>query len=275
MTTSSPSSQALDDVVDVARLGLEPTNLVSAAVARRNAEARRAILLLDPPLMLAQSLLGEHDRQIVQDHVVFGQRHVVRQPRPGKLDALEICQHIVLVDDAVAHPWLVERIVEERELARHHVDLAVRRNVARQLAGEILVTDGRERARVDPHRLAADVPERHQRAVVKHEIGVGGVLVDEVAALEIGGQQHAAGVALARDFGLCSRRCGCIGCDIRLCRSRNRRCGSCRRRRTNDAGCSACAPDWARCGSRRPIDRAGSRRSPCSRPSVVSWVTGV
>ena len=201
MTTSSPSSQALDDVVDVARLGLEPTNLISAAVARRDAEARRAILLLDPPLMLAQPLFGEHDRQVVQDHVVLGQRHVVRQPRPGKLDALEIGQHIVLVDDAVAHPWLVERIVEERELAGHHVDLAVRRDVARQFAGEILVTDGRERARVDPHRLAADVPERHQRAVMKHEIGVGGVLVDEVAALEIGGQQYAASVALVRDFG--------------------------------------------------------------------------
>ena len=149
----------------------------------------------------------------MQYDVIFGQPHVMRQARARQIDTLEVRQHIVLVDDAVCHPRLVESVVEEREFTRLGVDLAVRRHVTRQLAAETLVADCLERARINTNRLAADVPQRHQRTIVKHEIGVGRILINKFAARSIGREQHAAGIERSGKLRLvivCANKCVAI-----------------------------------------------------------------
>ena len=98
-----------------------------AAAARNHREARRnvGIEARQVHIVFEQPRIPEQ-REIVEDGVVFGERHVVRQPRPGQRDVDVVGQLVVLVDDAVAHVRVLLAVVEEQQFAGLVVDLRMR-----------------------------------------------------------------------------------------------------------------------------------------------------
>src|SRR5262245_65545058 len=78
------------DVIDVAGLGIEPPNRATAAIAWRDPETSRPVLLLNAPQGLLGARFCEDDREMVQEYVVFVQTHVGREPRPGQLETVNI-----------------------------------------------------------------------------------------------------------------------------------------------------------------------------------------
>ena len=170
----------IDDVIDVAAVGLEPADLVTAARARDDAETGGLIGEMDLPHRPLQPTLAKDHGQVVQDDEVFRQPHVVGQAGARQVDLLEMGQPVVGTDRPERHPGFVERIVEKDELARHRIDLGMGRDVAGQGSAEVLHADGFKGAGVDADRLARDVPQPHQAAVVQDDVRIGGVLVDPV-----------------------------------------------------------------------------------------------
>jgi len=71
----------IDEVQRVGRLGLEPANLIGPAVARDDGEARRQLAIETREVnVLLQQLRVPEQREVVEDRVVLGKRHVMRQP---------------------------------------------------------------------------------------------------------------------------------------------------------------------------------------------------
>ena len=109
--------------------------------------------------------------------MALGDRHVVRQPRARQVDRHEMADRAVRPDHAVAHVGRLHSVVEEAQLAGLLVHLRVRGDLAAKRAAEVLGADRLQRHRVHRVGLAGPVPERQQPVVVKHDVGVGGVLL--------------------------------------------------------------------------------------------------
>ncbi len=77
-------------------------------------------------LVLEQPGVPEQ-REIVENGVVFGERHVMRQAWAGQRDVDVVHQVVVLVDDAVVHVRVLLAVVEEQQLAGPVVHLGMRR----------------------------------------------------------------------------------------------------------------------------------------------------
>ena len=114
-------------VVHVGRLGLKPFDLIRFAMARHHAKARRqgvVKLQLVPPRR--QRLHVVEQRQVVQDGVVGGDGHVMRQTRPRQLHGDESLQLAKAVQHAIVHVGRFIAIGEKQKLTRSLIDLAVR-----------------------------------------------------------------------------------------------------------------------------------------------------
>ena len=101
--------------------------------------------------MLEQPRIPEQ-REIVEDHVVFGERHVVRQPRPGERDVDVVGEFVVVVDHAVVHVRGLLAVVEEQQFAGLVVHLRMRGHapVDREASVPALLAQRVGRVRVDP-----------------------------------------------------------------------------------------------------------------------------
>src|SRR5208282_2165567 len=113
---------------------------------------------------------------------MLAERHVMRQAWAGKFDRRMMGQLAARRDDVVGHVRRPGRIVKEQQLAAHRIDLGMRGHGTLELAAETLDADGLQRARIELVRQPALIPERERVAVVKYEVGVGGVLKPSVGA---------------------------------------------------------------------------------------------
>ena len=82
----------------------------------------------------------------------------------------------VSADDPVTQEIHVRAIVEPHEFAGALVDLGVGHHVASKSPQEVLRTKSLQRQRIDPVRLAAQIPRRQHLTPVIDHVGVGGVL---------------------------------------------------------------------------------------------------
>ena len=185
-------------MVDVAGFGLEPLHVLCVPEARQDAEARGHAGV--PVGLPAPGPRGFHvleHRQVHQDRIVLGDRHVVRQARAGQVDRNVVLERAVGGDHAVGHERLLDAVVEEHQVPGALVDLDVGRHLGLELAAEVVRAAGRQGHGVEAVRYAAQVPGGDQRALVKFDIGVGGVLERLLAALAIGALADAAPDRLA------------------------------------------------------------------------------
>jgi hypothetical protein len=118
---------------------------------------------------LLQQILVPEDRQVVQDRVVGGEHHVVRQARAGQGDGHVMDQLAGLIDHAVVHVGRVFGVVEEQQFSGGLVDLGVGRDaVQRPPARDAALFQG---LRIQPVGLAALIEGRDDLAGVDHHIG--------------------------------------------------------------------------------------------------------
>ena len=168
----------VDHVQHIARLELEPLDLLLRAVARDDAEAARQVAA---ELHHAMSGAAQHrgvveQREVVQDGEARRDRRVMRQARSRQVDARLVAQRAVRADDIVGEPGLEVGVAVVDVLAGAHIDLAVRVEGGVDTAAEALLAARLERQRVDIVHVSGVVPGREQLAVVQVERGVRGVL---------------------------------------------------------------------------------------------------
>ena len=127
--------------------------------------------------MLEQRGVPEQ-RKIVENHVVFGERHVVRQPGPGQRDVDVVDQLAVLVDHAVSHVRFPLAVVEEQQFTGFAVHLRMRGHtpIAREAPIPTLLAQRFTRIRIDPVQVAALVEARQCDAPVHDDVGARCVL---------------------------------------------------------------------------------------------------
>ena len=174
-----------DEVVDVARLVLEPAHIGRASMARHDAEARGAIA------KEADALFSRGHRrhvpaegQVHEDRVAHGDADVVRDVRVGKLDRLDL-HGAPRARDAIAIVRTTKGIEgEEDQLAGARIDLGMRRH-ARQIGhARARGAERLERGNAERHRRAREPTRREQLLIPHDEIGVRRVLRAALTALD-------------------------------------------------------------------------------------------
>ena len=108
--------------------------------------------------------------------MVLRDGRVVRQPRPGQVDARLVAHAAVRREHVVREPRLEIRIAVVDVLARERIDLAVRVERRVQPAAEGFLARGLEGQRIQRMDPAGVVPGRKQLAVVQVQRRVRGVL---------------------------------------------------------------------------------------------------
>ena len=123
-------------------------------------------------------------RKVVENRVVLGERHVVRQPRAGQWHVDVVNQVVVLVDHAVVHVGRLLAVVEEQQLTGARVDLRVRRHapVERKRAVEAFLAQRVAGVRVEPIQIAALVEAGERRPAVHDHVGARRVLHQSACA---------------------------------------------------------------------------------------------
>src|ERR1700676_4924384 len=111
---------------------------------------------------------------------MLGERHVMRQARAGKIDWLMTGQFATRRYHVVGHVRRRGRIVKEQQLTADRINLGMRGHCAIEPAAESFYSQGLQRPRIQLVRQPALIPERKRVAVVKYEVGVGGVLEPSV-----------------------------------------------------------------------------------------------
>src|SRR5436309_7227922 len=96
---------AVDQMQDVAGLGIEPADLMGLTATRDNAETRRDILVETHHALavLLQNVNVMKERKIVQNGVVFREAEIVRRARPGNIDWNVVDEFPGRTADAIAH----------------------------------------------------------------------------------------------------------------------------------------------------------------------------
>ena len=177
----------VDHVVQEAGAEVEPAQLLGLAVARDHAEAGLHVGAEHHLVATERHGLGVvHHRQVVQDRVVLGHGHVVRQARARQRDRHVVLQLPVGADDAVVHVGRVVAVVEEQQVLGDLVDLGMGRDLAAGLRDRLAAAERLQRDRVEFPGLAGHVPQRQHLAGVGDEVGVAGVLQRLVLAAEQG-----------------------------------------------------------------------------------------
>ena len=83
-------------------------------------------------LALLQQLGVPVQRKVVEDGVVFGVSHVVRQARTRQGNGHVMHQLVVLVDHAIVHVGRMFGVVEKQQLAIAFVHFAMGRNAVQR-----------------------------------------------------------------------------------------------------------------------------------------------
>ena len=148
----------------------------------------------DVQVTLQQIWIPEQ-RKVVENGVVPGERHIVRQSRPGEWNIDVVHQVVVGVDHPVVQIGRGFAVVEEQHLAGAFVDLGMRRHapVERERAVPGLLASGLSGVGVDPVEVAALVEARQRSAAVHHDVGARGIL------------EHGAGAPAVVGSGQCQR----------------------------------------------------------------------
>ena len=195
---------------DVGGVGLEPLHVSGPAAPRQHREPGRHVAVQSRDVRVVLEEFGiPEQRKVVENHVILGERHIVRQPGPGQLDIDVVDQRVVLVDHSVMQVRCVLAVVEEQQLSGGVVDLRVRRYTQSDW-GPVLFAQGVAGVGVDPIQVATLVEAAERDTAVHGDIGAGGVLhqgactpavvaLGELHRLGDPGPQRAGGLVLGQE----------------------------------------------------------------------------
>ena len=165
----------IEEVQHKRRRRLEPADVGTLAAARDDGEARFLFgMELHHVFALFEQLRIPVQGKVIQDGVVLGETHVVRQARAGQRDRHIVHQLVVPIHHTVMHVGCMFRVVEEQHLAGGFIHLHMRRNAVQRRPrrdAELL-----QRERVQAVAFAALVVRREGLAGMHHHVGTGGVL---------------------------------------------------------------------------------------------------
>ena len=161
------------------RVGLEPPNVVGTAAAGDHGEPRRHVTVETRQVDVGLQQFGiPEQRKVVENDVVWRERHVVGQSRAWQRHVDVVHQLVVLVDHPVVHVGRLLAVVEEQQFAGGVVDLGVRRHspLERERALPVRLAKGVAGIRVNPVQVAALVEAGQGRTAVHDHVGAGGIL---------------------------------------------------------------------------------------------------
>ena len=165
---------AVPEVLDVARVDLEPPHLLRGAVPGHHADARAVV---GPPLhhrAVAEVGDVDHDRGVEEHGVVLGDDEVVHHHRRGDLDLGAVHERSGGVDDVVPDDRFEHRVGEEEHLAGARIEAGMGGHRPGEAAVEVVLADGLERRRDLGGQPA--FPQRQVPAGVADDVGVRRVL---------------------------------------------------------------------------------------------------
>ncbi len=166
------------------------------AAPRQHGEARRHVAVeprhVQVPL---ERLRLPEQREVVEDHIVSGERHVVRQARARQRHVDVVHQVVVLVDHAVVHVGRRLGVVEEQQFVGALVDLRVRRHAAVEREATVpgFLAQRLRGEWVDAVEVAALVEAAQRGPAVDDDVGAGGVLeqgAGSPAVVDLGQRQR-------------------------------------------------------------------------------------
>ena len=137
-----------------------------------NTETHRHLFVISRGIHASlHQLLVPEQRTVIQDGIVVGDSHVVRQPRTRQRH-LDIVRQLAFgIDNAVMHEWRRGLIVEEHQLPRALVNLGVRRNTRRRkLARPRLSAQIIQRQWIQPIQITALIKTGEGNTVMHNNI---------------------------------------------------------------------------------------------------------
>ena len=167
----------IDHMQHVGWFGQKPPNFMGLAIARQHAKARGLGGIKAHFVSTRLQGLGVGaKRKVMQDGVVLGDRHVMRQARTRQVDIDLVLELPVRSDHTVLHEGRSEAVVKKQQLSGVLIGPGMRRDAADR-AIKVGFAQGFKRVRIDGIGHARAVPHADQPTRVVFHIGVGGVFL--------------------------------------------------------------------------------------------------